>query len=90
MVLREKIIWPLDLMSSGGLGFTVRSAEQDADGFAANGDIDARGTYISGKNVTLDAAHDINLQSAKDTTQLSSRHRSPQTMPQGRRTRLRS
>ncbi|WP_244321898.1 hemagglutinin repeat-containing protein [Burkholderia reimsis] len=48
------------------------SGAKDADGFAADGNIDGRGTHIAGKNVTLDAARDINLQSAKDTTQLSS------------------
>jgi len=48
------------------------SGAKDADGFAADGNIDGRGTRITGKNVTLDAARDINLQSAKDTTQLSS------------------
>ena len=35
----------------------------------ADGDIVARGTQISGQNVTLDAARDINLASAQDTTQ---------------------
>ncbi|WP_408478861.1 hemagglutinin repeat-containing protein [Paraburkholderia megapolitana] len=47
------------------------SGAKDADGFATDGDIDARGTRISGRNVVLDAARDINLQSAKDTTQMS-------------------
>ncbi|HDR9021946.1 hemagglutinin repeat-containing protein [Burkholderia vietnamiensis] len=48
------------------------SGAKDGDGFAADGDIDGRGTRITGKSVTLDAARDVNLQSAKDTTQLSS------------------
>jgi filamentous hemagglutinin len=45
------------------------SGEKDAAGKAVNGDISARGTLISGTNVELIAARDINLQSAKDTTQ---------------------
>jgi filamentous hemagglutinin len=48
------------------------SGATDANGLATDGDIDARGTRISGKNVSLDAARDLNLQSAKDTTELSS------------------
>ncbi|WP_071759623.1 hemagglutinin repeat-containing protein [Burkholderia ubonensis] len=52
------------------------SGAKDQDGLATDGDINARGTRISGKNVTLDAARDVNLQSAKDTTQLSSRNSS--------------
>ncbi|WP_059812967.1 hemagglutinin repeat-containing protein [Burkholderia ubonensis] len=52
------------------------SGAKDQDGLATDGDINARGTQISGKNVTLEAARDVNLQSAKDTTQLSSRNSS--------------
>ncbi|WP_322064082.1 hemagglutinin repeat-containing protein [Burkholderia ubonensis] len=52
------------------------SGAKDQDGLAVDGDINARGTQISGKNVTLEAARDVNLQSAKDTTQLSSRNSS--------------
>lgn len=44
------------------------SGSKDAAGFASDGDINARGTQISGQNVTLAAARDINLESAKDTT----------------------
>ena len=48
------------------------SGATGADGHATDGDIVAHGTQISGQNVTLDAARDINLESAKDTTQLTS------------------
>jgi filamentous hemagglutinin len=52
------------------------SGKKDASGFATDGDINARGTQISGQNVTLNAAHDINLQSAQDTNQLASHNSS--------------
>ncbi|MFL9954606.1 hemagglutinin repeat-containing protein [Paraburkholderia nemoris] len=48
------------------------SGAKDANGFATDGDINARGTQISGQDVVLNAARDINLQSAKDTSQQSS------------------
>jgi filamentous hemagglutinin len=43
---------------------------------ATDGDIVARGTQISAQNVTLDATRDIDLESAKDTTQLASHNSS--------------
>ncbi|WP_116136922.1 hemagglutinin repeat-containing protein [Trinickia diaoshuihuensis] len=43
------------------------SGAQDAQGAAVDGDITARGTQINGKNVELNAARDIDLQSAQDT-----------------------
>ncbi|WP_241019568.1 hemagglutinin repeat-containing protein [Burkholderia sp. Ac-20345] len=52
------------------------SGVKDASGFATDGDINARGTQISGQNVTLNAARDINLQSAQDTSQLASHNSS--------------
>jgi filamentous hemagglutinin len=52
------------------------SGKKDASGFATDGDINARGTQISGQNVTLNAARDINLQSAQDTNQLASHNSS--------------
>ena len=52
------------------------SGAKDASGFASDGDINARGTQISGQNVTLNAARDINLQSAQDTSQLASHNSS--------------
>ncbi|WP_244137045.1 hemagglutinin repeat-containing protein [Burkholderia pyrrocinia] len=52
------------------------SGAKDASGFASDGDINARGTQISGQNVTLNAARDINLQSAQDTSQQSSHNSS--------------
>ncbi|WEY39738.1 hemagglutinin repeat-containing protein [Paraburkholderia sp. SUR17] len=52
------------------------SGTKDAAGFATDGDINARGTQISGQNVTLDAARDVNLQSAVDTSQQSSHNSS--------------
>ncbi|MGB7192392.1 MAG: hemagglutinin repeat-containing protein [Collimonas pratensis] len=44
------------------------NGNKDAGGFATDGYINAHGTQISGQNVTLAAARDINLESAKDTT----------------------
>ncbi|EDT41041.1 hemagglutinin repeat-containing protein [Burkholderia ambifaria] len=52
------------------------SGAKDASGFATDGDINARGTQISGQNVTLNAARDVNLQSAQDTSQLASHNSS--------------
>ncbi|CAG9257945.1 tRNA nuclease CdiA-2 [Burkholderia diffusa] len=52
------------------------SGAKDASGFATDGDINARGTQISGQNVTLNAARDISLQSAQDTNQQSSHNSS--------------
>ena len=52
------------------------SGAKDASGFATDGDINARGTQISGQNVTLNAARDINLLSAQDTSQLASHNSS--------------
>ena len=52
------------------------SGAKDEHGLVTDGDINARGTLISGRNVSLDAARDINLQSAKDTAQTSSSNRS--------------
>ncbi|WP_080492923.1 hemagglutinin repeat-containing protein [Burkholderia ubonensis] len=48
------------------------SGAKDANGFATDGDINASGTQISAQNVELSAARDINLTSAKDTSQQSS------------------
>jgi filamentous hemagglutinin len=47
------------------------SGAKDANGFATDGDINARGTQISGQEVVLNAARDINLQSAQDVSQQS-------------------
>ncbi|WP_408128812.1 hemagglutinin repeat-containing protein [Paraburkholderia strydomiana] len=52
------------------------SGAKDANGFATDGDINARGTQISGQDVLLNAARDINLQSAQDTSQQSSHNSS--------------
>lgn len=52
------------------------SGAKDANGLATDGDINARGTQISGQNVSLNAARDINLQSAQDTTHESSSNHS--------------
>jgi filamentous hemagglutinin len=48
------------------------SGAKDADGYATDGDINSRGTQITAQNVTLDAARDVNLESARDTTQNTS------------------
>nr|WP_313819138.1 hemagglutinin repeat-containing protein [Cupriavidus sp.] len=42
------------------------SGAKDAEGYFTDGDINARGAEISGKNVSLTAARDINLESAQD------------------------
>uniref|UniRef100_E1T9S0 Filamentous hemagglutinin family outer membrane protein n=1 Tax=Burkholderia sp. (strain CCGE1003) TaxID=640512 RepID=E1T9S0_BURSG len=52
------------------------SGAKDASGFATDGDINARGTQISGQNVLLNAARDINLESAQDMNQQSSHNSS--------------
>lgn len=52
------------------------SGAKDADGKAADGDITARGTQITGQNVELNAARDINLLSAQDTTHQTSQNSS--------------
>ncbi|WGS49992.1 hemagglutinin repeat-containing protein [Paraburkholderia sp. D15] len=52
------------------------SGAKDANGIATDGDINSRGTQISGQNVVLNAARDINLQSAQDTNQESSHNSS--------------
>ncbi|GAB2895439.1 hypothetical protein GCM10027093_33700 [Paraburkholderia jirisanensis] len=52
------------------------SGAKDANGFATDGDINARGTQISGQDVVLNAARDINLQSAQDASQQSSQNSS--------------
>jgi filamentous hemagglutinin len=49
------------------------SGAKDADGFATDGDISARGVQIGGKDVTLVAARGINIESAQDTASQSSR-----------------
>lgn len=60
-------------LKAGGTATLVAtgSGTTDANGVATDGDINARGTQISASNVTLNAAHDINLQSARDTDQQS-------------------
>ncbi|MFM0389617.1 hemagglutinin repeat-containing protein [Paraburkholderia dipogonis] len=57
--------------STLGAGGTVTlvatgSGAKDASGVATDGDINSRGTLISGNDVVLNAARDINLQSAQD------------------------
>ncbi|MFM0365730.1 hemagglutinin repeat-containing protein [Paraburkholderia sediminicola] len=48
------------------------SGAKDANGVATDGDINARGTQITAQDVTLNAARDVNLQSAHDTTKQNS------------------
>jgi len=49
------------------------SGGKDGDGYATDGDINARGAQISGRNVSLTAARDINLESAQDTASQNSK-----------------
>lgn len=49
------------------------SGQKDADGYSTDGDINARGAEIHGKNVSLTAARDINLESAQDTASQNSK-----------------
>ncbi|WP_244305946.1 hemagglutinin repeat-containing protein [Paraburkholderia lacunae] len=63
--------------STLGAGGTVTlvatgSGAKDASGVATDGDINSRGTLISGNDVVLNAARDINLQSAQDLAQQTS------------------
>ncbi|WP_421377165.1 hemagglutinin repeat-containing protein [Paraburkholderia sp. DD10] len=57
-------------LTAGGKATLVAtgSGAKDANGVATDGDINARGTQITAQDVTLNAARDINLQSAHDTT----------------------
>ena len=48
------------------------SGAKDANGNATDGDITARGTQITGQNVELSAARDIDLESAQDTNHQTS------------------
>ncbi|CAB3716389.1 hemagglutinin repeat-containing protein [Paraburkholderia rhynchosiae] len=48
------------------------SGTKDAEGFATDGDINSRGTRVSANDVVLNAARDINLQSAQDLTHQNS------------------
>ncbi|MGO4278772.1 hemagglutinin repeat-containing protein, partial [Cupriavidus sp. RAF20_2] len=49
------------------------SGAKDAEGYFTDGDINARGAEISGKNVALTAARDINLESAQDAASQNSK-----------------
>ncbi|CAG9229903.1 hypothetical protein PSAB6_50283 [Paraburkholderia sabiae] len=61
-------------LTAGGTATLVAtgSGSKDGAGYATDGDINARGTQITARDVTLNAARDINLQSAKDTSQQTS------------------
>ncbi|WP_454725880.1 MULTISPECIES: hemagglutinin repeat-containing protein [Cupriavidus] len=48
------------------------SGATGADGYSTDGDINARGAQITGQNVTMSAARDVNLQSAQDATSQNS------------------
>lgn len=48
------------------------NGERDAEGYAADGDIRARGAKIEGREVSLSAARDVLLESAVDTTRQES------------------
>ncbi|MDQ1835570.1 hemagglutinin repeat-containing protein, partial [Massilia scottii] len=64
---------------SAGQNLTVTATGdggKGADGKALDGDITARGAVLSGKDVTLDAARDIRLGSAQDTSANDSRNSS--------------
>ncbi|AET91688.1 filamentous hemagglutinin family outer membrane protein [Burkholderia sp. YI23] len=47
------------------------SGTKDASGYASDGDINSRGTTITGENVTFVAARDVNLLSAQDMSKQS-------------------
>ncbi|QYD71072.1 hemagglutinin repeat-containing protein [Paraburkholderia edwinii] len=61
-------------LTAGGTATLVAtgSGNKDGAGYATDGDINARGTQITAHDVALNAARDINLQSAKDTSQQTS------------------
>ncbi|MFP3274750.1 MAG: hemagglutinin repeat-containing protein [Paraburkholderia sp.] len=61
-------------LTAGGTATLIAtgSGAKDANGNATDGDINSVGTQITAQNVTLNAARDINLQSAQNTTQNTS------------------
>ena len=61
-------------LSAGGTVKLVAtgSGEKDANGVASDGDINSRGARITGNDVVLNAARDVNLLSAQDLTHQAS------------------
>ncbi|MGA4116129.1 hemagglutinin repeat-containing protein [Ralstonia nicotianae] len=56
-----------------GQNVTITATGKDASGKVVDGDIVARGSSISGRNVSLDAARDITLESRQDNTHQDSK-----------------
>nr|WP_275761232.1 hemagglutinin repeat-containing protein [Ralstonia pseudosolanacearum] len=56
-----------------GQNVTITATGKDASGKVVEGDIVARGSSISGRNVSLDAARDITLESRQDNTHQDSK-----------------
>nr|WP_282107671.1 hemagglutinin repeat-containing protein [Ralstonia solanacearum] len=57
-----------------GQNVTITATGKDASGKVVDGDIVARGSSISGRNVSLDAARDITLESRQDNTHQDSKN----------------
>ncbi|MDB0521548.1 hemagglutinin repeat-containing protein [Ralstonia solanacearum] len=57
-----------------GQNVTITATGKDASGHVVDGDIVARGSSISGRNVSLDAARDITLESRQDNTHQDSKN----------------
>ncbi|CAD14589.1 hemagglutinin repeat-containing protein [Ralstonia pseudosolanacearum] len=56
-----------------GQNVSITATGKDASGNVVDGDIVARGSSISGRNVSLDAARDITLESRQDNTHQDSK-----------------
>ncbi|MGA4089331.1 hemagglutinin repeat-containing protein [Ralstonia nicotianae] len=56
-----------------GQNVSITATGKDASGKVVDGDIVARGSSISGRNVSLDAARDITLESRQDNTHQDSK-----------------
>ncbi|CCF97823.1 putative adhesin/hemolysin [Ralstonia solanacearum K60] len=57
-----------------GQNVSITATGKDASGHVVDGDIVARGSSISGRNVSLDAARDITLESRQDNTHQDSKN----------------
>jgi hypothetical protein len=71
--VRETQAQGSNLTSNGDINLTATgSGTKDASGKAADGSLNVTGSSVSGQNVNLTVAKDINLQSAANTSQSSS------------------
>ncbi|WP_460535681.1 two-partner secretion domain-containing protein [Chitinimonas naiadis] len=61
-------------LTAGGDIKVVATGSKGADGKTEGGDLSIIGSHVNGQNITLDAAGDLNLKSAADTTQQNSKN----------------